>query len=262
MVKVREELTGRIFGRLTVLYQTNDYIDKNGKHYSNWECQCCCENKTILQVRGSQLLKRNGTQSCGCIQKEIAKNTGIKNKKINKYDLSGEFGIGWTSNTNKEFYFDLEDYDKIKEYCWAEHKMSGRNYVALEARDMKTNKLIRMSNLLGFKNYDHINRNTLDNRKENLREATNRENSINKNKLPTNTSGVIGVHYDKQTGMWVARINYKPNKRIVICRSCNKEDAIKARLMAEAKYYGNFAPQRHLFEQYGIKYEGCDKNES
>ena len=31
-----------------------------------------------------------------------------------------------------------------------------------------------------------------------------------------------------------------------------KEDAIKTRLEAEAKYYGEFAPQRHLFEQYGI----------
>ena len=34
------------------------------------------------------------------------------NKKSNIYDLSGEYGVGWTSNTNEEFYFDLEDYDK------------------------------------------------------------------------------------------------------------------------------------------------------
>ena len=32
----------------------------------------------------------------------------------------------------------------------------------------------------------------------------------------------------------------------------NKDDAIKARLEAEAKYYGKFASQQHLFEQYGI----------
>ena len=36
----------------------------------------------------------------------------------NKYDLSGEYGIGWTHNTEHEFYFDLEDYDIIKYYCW------------------------------------------------------------------------------------------------------------------------------------------------
>ena len=31
-----------------------------------------------------------------------------------------------------------------------------------------------------------------------------------------------------------------------------KDDAIKARLEAEAKYYGEFAPQRHLFKEYNI----------
>ena len=39
------------------------------------------------------------------------------NKKYNWYDLSGEFGIGFTQN-DILFYFDLEDYDKIKNYCW------------------------------------------------------------------------------------------------------------------------------------------------
>ena len=43
------------------------------------------------------------------------------NVKYNKYDLLGSFGVGWTTNTNKEFWFDLEDYDKIKDYCWAEN---------------------------------------------------------------------------------------------------------------------------------------------
>ena len=32
----------------------------------------------------------------------------------------------------------------------------------------------------------------------------------------------------------------------------NQEDAIKARLKAELKYFGEFAPQKHLFKQYGI----------
>lgn len=32
----------------------------------------------------------------------------------------------------------------------------------------------------------------------------------------------------------------------------NKNDAVIARLKAEAKYFGEFAPQRHLFEEYNI----------
>lgn len=34
-----------------------------------------------------------------------------------------------------------------------------------------------------------------------------------------------------------------------------KEDAIKIRLKVEAKYFGDFAPQKHLFEQYKINVE-------
>lgn len=47
-------------------------------------------------------------------------------------------------------------------------------------------------------------------------------------------------------------------KDIYLGRYSNKEDAIKARLEAEIKYFGEFAPQRHLFEQYGIGINGSD----
>ena len=35
----------------------------------------------------------------------------------------------------------------------------------------------------------------------------------------------------------------------------NKKDAIRARLVAEKQYFGEFAPQRHLFKEYGIEDE-------
>jgi len=38
-------------------------------------------------------------------------------RKLNSYDLSGDFGIGKDSK-DREFYFDLEDYDLIKEFTW------------------------------------------------------------------------------------------------------------------------------------------------
>lgn len=42
------------------------------------------------------------------------------------------------------------------------------------------------------------------------------------------------------------------NKEIYLGTFTLKEDATKARLAAEAKYFGEFAPQKHLFEEYGI----------
>lgn len=97
------DLTGKKFCRLTVLRRIEDYVDeKTGRHYVQWECQCSCEEKTIINVLGDNL--RNGNvKSCGCLRSENLKKIRKENSKDNVYDLSGEYGIGWTTNTNKEF---------------------------------------------------------------------------------------------------------------------------------------------------------------
>lgn len=52
---------------------------------------------------------------------------------------------------------------------------------------------------------DHINGDPADNRICNLREATARQNSWNKKKMKTNTSGFVGVHLSKPSGRWYAQ---------------------------------------------------------
>lgn len=61
------DLTGQRFGRLTVLYRTNDIISANGRKRSNWHCMCDCG--TECDVAGD-CLTRGKTQSCGCLKKE------------------------------------------------------------------------------------------------------------------------------------------------------------------------------------------------
>jgi len=56
--------------------------------------------------------------------------------------------------------------------------------------------------------------------------------TINKN----NSSGESGVFYEKCTNKWKVSIGFK-RKRIYLGRYANKEDAIKARKLAEKKYY-------------------------
>jgi hypothetical protein len=248
------DLTGMQFERLLVLERTDDIIDNNGRHNAAWLCECQCENKTIIPVRHHHLISGN-TKSCGCLNSErvIEFNKLTKNKK-NTYDLTGEYGVGWTTNTNEEFYFDLEDYDKIKDYCWTTHVIHD-NYKALETTNYFSDERIwyRMQwIIMGDKGYDHKNRNPLDNRKDNLRKANNRENAMNHNLRKDNTSGVIGVNWDSRINKWIARICIEKNKRIVVYRGVIFEDAVKARLKAEKHYYGEFAPQQHLYEQYGI----------
>lgn len=66
-----------------------------------------------------------------------------------------------------------------------------------------------------------------------------------------NTSGFIGVSWDSSYNKWKSYIRVDGKKKN-LGRFANKNDAVKVRLQAEAEYYGEFAPQRHLFEEYGI----------
>lgn len=87
----------------------------------------------------------------------------------NKFNLTGEYGIVYTSK-GKEFYFDLDDYDKIKDRCWY---INSHNFVV-----NKTSKEFVMLHrlVMAAKNgeyVDHINHSRIDNRKRNLRIVTN-----------------------------------------------------------------------------------------
>lgn len=258
MVKVRQDMTGWKMwehgvpdSRLTVIKRVEDYLNPDGTYAPQWLCECSCENHTQIIVRGTNL--RNGnTKSCGCWMKESSKIRRTNFRKLNEYDLSGEYGIGWTSNTHREFYFDLEDYDKIKDYTWCEHKSSKDNYNTLETYDSDLKKHLRMHWILGYKGCDHKDRNPFNNRKENLRAANCKENARNRTKHSNNTSGIIGVYWNNRDNLWIATIRVDWEK-IYLGGFHNKNDAIVARLKAELKYFGvEFAPQRHLFEQYGI----------
>ena len=254
MVKTKVDMTGWNMwehgipdSRLTVIRQVDDYVDSAGEHYAQWLCHCNCENnKEEFVVRGSHI-KNGTTLSCGCLNKERLVG---RPKKGNKYDLSGDYGIGWTSNTNEELYFDLEDYDKIKEHTW--YSFMDGSTKAIGAWDTNKGSRISMHHLLGFAEYDHMDRNELNNKKDNLRQCTRTENRINANRRIDNTSGFVGVSYHKADNKWWAKISVN-KKEVLVGRYEDKEDAIVARLKAEKQYYGEFAPQRHLFEQYNIQ---------
>lgn len=259
MVKVKEDMTGWKMwehgvpnSRLTVIQQTEDKICANGTRKAQWICECSCKEHKVFIALGESI-KTGHTKSCGCMQKEAAAKTGKDMwSKSNKYDLSGEYGIGWTTNTNKEFYFDLEDYDKIRQYCWIED-IGTRGYISLRAKIPNTSKNTIMSWIItGEKYQDHINRNPLDNRKENLRRATSAENARNHSISKNNTSGFSGIEWNKINNNWRVGITVN-NQPINLGSFKNKNDAIVTRLTAEMQYYGpEFSPQRHLFKQYKI----------
>jgi len=82
---------------------------------------------------------------------------------------------------------------------------------------------------------DHINRDKLDNRRENLRFITQRQNCLNVKLNKNNTSGHRGIQWNKEISKYVARITHF-RKSIHIGSFAKIEDAIKARKDAELKY--------------------------
>lgn len=77
-------------------------------------------------------------------------------------------------------------------------------------------------------NIDHINRGRSDNRIVNLREVTHAENCRNFPISKRNSSGVVGVSFDRTRNKWKASIHSKN-----LGRFDRKEDAIMARKDAE-----------------------------
>jgi hypothetical protein len=92
---------------------------------------------------------------------------------------------------------------------------------------------------------DHINGNTLDCRRSNLRLCNNSQNQHNKAKLKNNTSGYKGVWWHSIGKKWEARIMVnRENKYLGLFNT--KESAALAYNYAAIKYHGEFARLNEL----------------
>lgn len=80
---------------------------------------------------------------------------------------------------------------------------------------------------------DHINHNTLDNRRENLRLCTHTQNNQNAKKKGYSKNKYKGI--TKQDNKWIARIRYK-GKNLYLGRFKTEEEAHIAYCEAGRKY--------------------------
>lgn len=168
-------------------------------------------------------------------KKKSSQRHGERVRKLNVYDLSGEYGIGYTSD-GKEFYFDLEDYEKIKKYTWS---INPDGYVI----SVPFGKPLRMHILIMGSDrtldIDHKNHITYDNRKCNLRAIEHYQNITYSKTYSNNTSGRKGVYYDKSRNKWMACITFN-KKTTYLGRFDTFDDAVKARENAERELHGEY----------------------
>jgi hypothetical protein len=88
---------------------------------------------------------------------------------------------------------------------------------------------------------DHRNGDGLDNRRTNLRQATNKQNSANHSRRRNGTSLYLGVSWDKERGKWVASISRPEGGRRHLGRFLDEIEAARAYDAAATELYGDFA---------------------
>lgn len=132
---------------------------------------------------------------------------------------------------------DAENYEWLNERNWnARWNNNTKSFYAVAWSNVRMHRLI-----LGCQpgeRGDHENRNTLDNRKNNLRKCTESQNSANRIRHKAGKSGFRGV-YPSGT-KWQAYVGYK-GKLIYLGIFDIREDAAKARDEATIELHGEFA---------------------
>jgi len=145
------------------------------------------------------------------------------------------------TSTSAFAIIDLEDVDKVKQHNTYFHYTGRDNdYVICWSRTLKRN--IYLSEIIAGPNQDHIDTNKLNNRKSNLRPATNDENIKNRNKFIGNyTSKYKGVtECKRRKKKWQAQIQVD-NKYIYLGRFLTQEEAAIAYNEAAIIHHGEFA---------------------
>lgn len=142
---------------------------------------------------------------------------------------------------------DDEDFELVSRYKWFAHWHRSANafYAETYIREFHDKrKLIGMHRLIfGIKQnifIDHINCNSLDNRKINLRMANMSQNQCNRSKTKSNKSGYKGVSYRKDNGKWRAEIESN-GVRKNLGSFHTPEEAYNAYCDAALRLHGEFA---------------------
>ena len=153
---------------------------------------------------------------------------------VNTYNRNGDI--------YKQYKIDINDIPLITQYKWSTiyYKKNDSYYLCRKTKD--NNIILFHRAIMGFPNesIDHINRDTTDNRKVNLRVANQTEQSLNQKLRKDNILGIKGVYfidrskYKKSSG-YRAEIKVY-NKRYVSQLFNTKEEASYCRYLFTQMY--------------------------
>jgi hypothetical protein len=174
----------------------------------------------------------------------------IKNKYIFKDDETIDLVITSVKKGVFRFIIDSDDYNRVRSHTWmVKVSASGKPYAKCYIGSLKRGGnrwQIYLHSLVTSFEYeitDHINRITSDNRKVNLRGATNTQNIVNKG--PVGWVKYKGVSKPKTYNKYVAII-YANNKSFKIGAYDTAEEAALAYNKKSKEIYGEFGYQNQI----------------
>jgi len=148
---------------------------------------------------------------------------------------------------NRIALIDEEDFERVNQYKWyAGDGGTGKYYAKRRPYHKATGKYgtVAMHRFIMDApidmEVDHIDGNSLNNQKYNLRICTHAENSRNLRVRKSSKTGYRGVSFDTQTNSWRATITYQ-GIFYNLGRYKSFEDAIKARKLKEKELFGEFS---------------------
>lgn len=140
-------------------------------------------------------------------------------------------------------YVDEEDFDRLNQWKWYARATKKNFYVCRKDKFNRYKSIDITREILGNipkgKEIDHANRNTLDNRKSNLRICNRSQNNMNRPKF-VGSSKYKGVCWHRRAKKWRATIN-KNNKQIYLGLFENEKVAAEIYDEIAIKMYGDFA---------------------
>lgn len=210
-MKYSGDLSGRVFGQLTVLCEYN----KGNNKGSSWLCRCSCGNTVIFE--GNRLLSGHNKRCGHCNQKFV---------------IYGDV-VEWILPNCENFFFDFADLSLVSQYNW---HIDAQGYP--KSNGMHLHRLL-MNPPDGMV-VDHIDGDKLNNRRNNLRICKHSENLRNASISSSNTSGFKGVCFDKSRNKWSANITVN-GKHHYLGRYDTPEEAAEEYDKAASIFYGKYA---------------------
>ena len=139
---------------------------------------------------------------------------------------------------------DVEDYPELNKYTWTVRK-EGNTYYANRTKrvgDRRKQEIMhrKITNAPDGLVVDHINHDGLDNRKQNLRVCTRKQNSRNQLPYKNVTSKYKGVYWEKQSKCYRASVR-KDGKLYNLGRFKDQKEAAKAYDERAVELFGEFA---------------------